>query len=342
MTKNTQNENRTNFSKRIRLAIALLIIQLVCFPIASVYAATHDDDDDDENSMGNVSAKGCFTCDFGLPGAFPLGQVAGVIERDRMYMAERRGMQRKQLPIRFDQASGNFLSGGRYLFDTKRDAFRYKEWVENDFILDGTLFLQRPYFINPECHAWKVIGAHNLQNLNKQAIMRTERWSVPQANQQHFLKQKWAQLLANATQRGLTGVWLTYNKEEQLAQIVYFADQVPPDPNDPEASLHALELANPLGAIFNNRPGWTKTFDRTQYVLTVWFPFVLGDQGQPSLWPNSPPLPEPYIGDGVCEVSRGENFANAPADCGPTCGNGVCELGENSGSCPGDCRLPQP
>ncbi|HVQ38583.1 MAG TPA: hypothetical protein VMS31_13690 [Pyrinomonadaceae bacterium] len=340
MTMNTHHENRANHSKRIHLAIALLILQLICFPVASISAATPDDEE--ENSMGNISAKGCFTCDFGLPSNFPLGQVAAVIERDRMYMAERRGMQRKQLPMRVDGQTGNLFSGGRYLFDTKSDAVRYKDWVENDFILDGTLFLDRPYFLSPECHAWQVIGAQNLKELNQQVIMRTERWRVPPANQKEALKQKWSQLLTAATQKGLAGVWLTYNKEEQLAQIVYFADRiVPPDPYVPDfVSLGALESAAPLGAIFNNQSGWTKTFDRTQWVLTVWFPFVLGDQGQPSLWPNSPPLPEPYAGDGVCEVSRGENFTNAPSDCAPTSGNGVCDPGENSQNTPGDCRLP--
>src|SRR5215213_1238838 len=341
MPQNTRTENQNNFSKSIRLAIALLLlVQMLSFPITSINAAT--DNDDDENSMGNISAKGCFTCDFSLPADFPLGQVAPVIERDRMYMAERRGMQRKQIPMGFDNQTGNLFSGGRYLFDTQSDAVRYKEWVENDFILDGTLFLDRPYFLNPDCHAWRVIGAHNFQDLTKQVVMRTERWSVPAANQKQALKQKWSQLLANAQQRGLTGVWLTYNKEEQLAQIVYFADRiVPQDPFVPDfASLGALASAPPLGSIFDNQPGWAKTFDRSQWVLTVWFPFVLGDHGQPSLWPNSPPLPEAYPGDGVCEVSRGESQANAPTDCGALCGNGVCDAGEDTLSCPGDCRLP--
>jgi hypothetical protein len=341
MPQNTSTENRINFSKSIRLAVALLLlVQLLCFPVASINAAT--DEDDDENSMGNISAKGCFTCDFTILADFPLGQVAPVIERDRMYMAEQRGMQRKQIPMAFDNQTGNLFSGGRYLFDTQSDAVRYKAWVENDFILDGIHFLDRPYFLNPDCHAWRVIGAHNFKDLTKQVIMRTERWSVPEANQKQALKQIWSQLLANAAQRGLTGVWLTYNKEEQLAQIVYFADRVvPQDPYVPDfASLGALAAAPPLGSIFDNQTGWTRTFDRTQWVLTVWFPFVLGDNGQPSLWPNSPPLPEAYIGDGVCEVSRGENHINAPGDCGPTAGNGVCDAGENTQNTPGDCRLP--
>src|ERR671913_544179 len=89
---------------------------------------------------GNIKARGAFTCDFGLPGEMPLGQVAPVIERDRMYMAERPGMQRKQIPLRFDNATGDLLSGGRYLFNTRQQAVDYKSWVENEFVLDGTLF----------------------------------------------------------------------------------------------------------------------------------------------------------------------------------------------------------
>ena len=54
-------------------------------------------------------------------------------------------MQNKYLPLRIDSATGNFLSGGRYLFDTEHDAKAYKNWVENDFILDGTHFFDSPY-----------------------------------------------------------------------------------------------------------------------------------------------------------------------------------------------------
>ncbi len=171
--------------------------------------------------------------------------------------------------------------------------------------------------------------------------MRTERFSVPKGNLKHLLKQKWDDVQAEAAQRGMTSVWLTYNDEENLAQLVYFTDRiVPQDPNQPDfASLGALESAPPLGHHFDLY-GWTKTFDRTQWVLTIWFPFELGDHGDPSLWPHSPPFPQPFSGDGVCEVSRGENHRNSPTDCGPRCGNGVCNAGENTQNCPGDCRLP--
>jgi hypothetical protein len=339
MREHELSKNQSKLSKCLRLAVALLLLQLSLVSVANVQASTDDDDDDLKAKPSNIKARGAFTCDFTIPAGYPL-DIAPVIERDRMYMAERPGMQRKQIPIRFDQM-GNVLSGGRYLFDTRRDAAKYKLWVENDFALDGTLFFDRPYFLSPDCHAWGVVGAHNFKDVPQQVVVRTERWSVPQANQKQTLKQRWPLILADADQRGLTGVWLLYNKEEGIAQLVYFADRIAaPDPNVPDfASLGALESASALGNIFASQQGWTKTFDRTQWVLTVWFPFDSGDHGAPSLWPNSPPLPEPYPGDGVCEVSRGENQTNAPGDCGPTCGNGVCDADETTHNCPGDCRL---
>lgn len=326
-----------------RLFVALLLLQSGWFAAPLARAATQNPATEAQQKQdGNIKAKGAFTCDFALPGDFPFNQVAPVIERDRMYMAERPGMQRKQIPMRIDFSNGNLLTGGRYLFDTEQDAAKYKSWVENDFVLDGTHFFERPYFLNPACHSWGVVGAQNIKDIQQQVIMRTERWSVPHASQMRLLKQSWPLILQEAEARGLTGVWLLYNEQEQLAQLVYFADRVvPQNPSMFDfASLAALEFATPLGAVFDTQPEWTRTFDRTQWVLTFWFPFLPGDHGQPSLWPNSPPLPEPYAGDGVCEVSRGENYASAPSDCGPTCGNGICDGDENTQNCPGDCRLP--
>ena len=78
--------------------------------------------------------------------------------------------------------------------------------------------------------------------------------------------------------------------------------------------------------------------DRTQWVLSIWFRFVVGDHGEPSQWPNLPVFPQPYAGDGVCEVSRGENAQNSSRDCLPTCWNGIQDPGETSANCPGDVR----
>jgi hypothetical protein len=288
---------------------------------------------------GNLKAKGAFTCDFGLSADLPMDLVGPTIERDRMYQAARQGFQRKLIPLSF--AADGLEAGGRYLFDSRDDAEAYKVWIQTAFVLDGTQFFDRPYFLAPDCHAWSVIAAHDFADLHAaQVVLRTERWYVPHASQRKALMDRWSAILDAAAGRGLTSVWLLYNKQEQLVSLVYFADRVvPSDPSQPDfASLFALQGAPPLGEIFDDQ-GWTRTFDRTQWVLSIWFPFVLGDRGGPSLWPNSPPFPQPYAGDGVCEVSRGENHVNAPSDCPATCGDGVAQPGETTQNCPGDVRL---
>src|SRR5204862_7956101 len=98
----------------------------------------------------------------------------------------------------------------------------------------------------------------------------------------------------------------------------------------------------PLGALFDDRDGWTRDMDKTQWVFTIWQPFQLGDRGAPSLWPYSPPLPGLRCGDGLCVPSSGEDQASCPADCTARCGDAVCQPadGESVTTCPGDCRAP--
>ncbi len=292
---------------------------------------------------------GAFTCDFGLssdPSLLPPDQIAPSIERDRMYMSARPGMLHKHIPISFDPSdpSGKAVfSGGRYLFDTAEHAREYRDWVFNNYVLDGVLFLKRSYFLSPECHAWTVIGAHDFGDVHSsQIVLRTERWSLRHARQPAWvLEQKFAAVLAAAQARGLTSVWLLYDQEEALASLVYFAGRA--GPSDPGAldmaSLSVLADAPPLGEIFYDQ-GWKRTFDRTQWALTIWFPFALGDRGEPASWPNTPPFYLPYPDDRVCEVSRGESAVNAP-ECLPTCGNGIADANETSLNCPGDVRLFQ-
>ncbi len=291
--------------------------------------------------------RGAFTCDFGLSSDLRDDQIGPAIERDRMYMAARPGLIHKHIPISFD-ANGNVFSGGRYLFDTAEHAREYRDWVFNGYVLDGVSFLKRSYFNPPggpppECHAWTVIGAHDFGDThNSQIVLRTERWSLRNARRPAWiLAHRFDAILATAQARGLTSVWLLYDQDEALASLVYFGGRAgPSDPRAPDiASLSALADAPRLGEIFDDQ-GWKRTFDRTQWALTIWFPFAPGGRGEPALWPNTPPFPQPYQGDGVCEVSRGESAADSP-ECTAMCGDGVVQSGENSMNCPGDVRQIQ-
>jgi hypothetical protein len=321
------------------LAVGLLALAVGAFGPAAHHAGAQV-----LTASGDISAQGAFTCDLTLPGSVlgdpTLEPVAATLERDRMLMARRPGMLRKHIPLRIDPASGNLQSGGRYLFDTAAHARDYLRFVER-FAIDGVTFLERPIFLDHDCHAWTTIGARDFADVHTtQVVLRTERWKVPARSQREILAHRWSGIRQAARARGLTSVWLLYNDDERLASLVYFADRrAPKDPNVPDvAALGALEAAPPLGDLLNDLP-YEKVLDRTQFSWTIWFPFLAGDRGEPSLWPHSPPLPEPFRGDGVCQVSRGETHANTPADCGPRCGDGICQLGETIHSCPGDCGL---
>mgnify|MGYP007011838842 CR=1 FL=1 len=291
-----------------------------------------------------IDAEAGFSCDFSLSDDVPLEFVPAAIERDRMYMADQPGMlYGKHLPFSIDFGSGLVHSGGRYLFESDATAKDYETFVTQDFVLDGFQFLERPGVIDPSCVRWSNIGSFELGDIESDHIvMRTERWSVPgKKNWRKFLVAQLPSLVEQAVAQGYTGLWVLYNPKERLVELVTTADRLgEADPTELDfPSLFALAFAPDMGEPTFSNLGWTKVLDRAHFVFSIWFPFELGDQGAPSLWPNSPPLPQPFCGDGVCSVSRGEDFDSCAADCPVDCGDGVCQPGEDTMNCPGDCRL---
>src|SRR5215212_9680154 len=101
MTENNHPPRPTALKRGLLFALMLLLALSSLTSFSSARTSWDDDDDERAPRPGNIQARGCFTCDFTIPGNSPL-DVAPAIERDRMYMAERPGMQRKQIPLRFD------------------------------------------------------------------------------------------------------------------------------------------------------------------------------------------------------------------------------------------------
>lgn len=298
-------------------------------------------------AVGKINAEGAFTCDFSLQGdAFGPADIAPALERDRMIMSDfADGMFHKHLPIALDfQHSTNgqpdLFGGGRYLFEKASQARKYREFVTETFELDGVQFLERDYFYDQHCYDWKVAGARNFTALPTQVIIRVERLELAGPHAVKKVKDAWPAIRDAAEAAGMASVWLLYNKDEGLASVVYTHDRVVPyDPTTPDfASLGYMQGVPPLGSTLEAE-GFTRVFDRTHWVLTIWLPFVKGDHGAPSLWPHSPPFGLPFCGDAVCEVSRGESASSCSADCVASCGNGNCQpgKGENDLNCPGDC-----
>ncbi|HEX2079867.1 MAG TPA: hypothetical protein VHG08_19275 [Longimicrobium sp.] len=241
---------------------------------------------------GPIRAQGAFTGDFGIAAGTPADRIPGEIERDREIMVLRPGMRHKHVPITIDPATGQVFCGGRYLFDTYQDAEAYRQWVVNEFAVDGVPFPERPYFVDPAFLAWQVVGAHDFEPLETHVAVRMERWALPRSTPAKALAGFWHAAHAEAARQGLASVWLLHSPERRELGLVTVlgrgADQAP----RPMEETVGLLLARSLGGVFDAHAVGEKSFDRAGLVWTIWTPRAAPGEA-PSLWPNSPPLPAP-------------------------------------------------
>jgi hypothetical protein len=246
--------------------------------------------------MPAVTPTAVYSNAFQLPGLELDPRAPGMIERDRAIMATRPGMFRKLLPLRVD--GSGVLTGGCYLFDTYENAEAYRDWVANDFVLDGVGFLDRPVIMEPRDQLWRVVGFEDFDDVRTaQDVMRFERWHVAARPDADDLRQHhWPAFRERAQASGLTSVWLLCEPAEHHPQIglVTVAGRGPGDGRGTAvADLSPLESMTSLGEALAGELGGTKVFDRTSLVYMVWFPITGSDADEPAVWPNSPPLPGP-------------------------------------------------
>ncbi len=245
---------------------------------------------------GPISCEGAAFDDFRLTNDLPPHAAPAVIERDRLYMPARPGFNRKLLPLRVDPTAGTAWSGGRYLLDTFAHAREFADWVANEFELDGTLILDRPDFAEVTTHVWRVLGAYDFKDVQtSQHVYRTEIWKLAPGTSGEWLANRWPALRDEAAERGRAALWFLFDEAAEEASLVTIAERAasPPAAGLECASVAALERAPSQGAALAHGGRLHKTFDRTHWVFTIWFP-VTGAAGDlPPLWPNSPPLPAP-------------------------------------------------
>jgi hypothetical protein len=243
---------------------------------------------------GAIHCEGAAFDDFRLTDHLPPETAPAVIERDRLHMAARPGFNRKLLPLRIEPDTGAVYSGGRYLLDTYEDARAFADWCEHDFVLDGVPILQRPDFADVTTAVWRVIGAWDFKDIHQsQQVYRTEIWSLSKSNAGDTLANQWNSLRDQAAEQDRSGLWLLYDEDSEKACIVTIAEGTPDaSKSEPDfRGIRSLEQAPSQGAAWE-KSGWAnKVFDRTHWVFTIWFPRVDGQDVEPPLWPNSPPLP---------------------------------------------------
>ena len=261
-----------------------------------------------------------------------------------MYMAARPGLLHKHIPISFDPSTRAmyFPVDGICLIPPRTPA---SIGIGSSTATCSTacMFLKRPYFLSPECHAWTVIGAHDFADIHSsQIVLRTERWSLRNARQPaRVLKQRFDAFLTAAQARGLTSVWLLYDEEEALASLVYFAGRARPERSPPAGLCQPGRPCRRTSARRHlRRPGLETDLRPYPMGPDHLVPVCPGRSRRARLMAEYAAILSAFPDDGVCEVSRGESSANSP-ECMPQCGDGIAQTGETSMNCPGDVRLFQ-
>jgi len=251
---------------------------------------------DADYQPGPIPCEGAVFDDFRLTDHLPPHAAPAVIERDRLHMAARPGFNRKLLPLRVEPETGTAYSGGRYLLDTYENAEAFADWVANEFAIDGVLILERPDFAEVTARVWRILGAHDFKDLTTaQQVYRTEIWKLSDTASEDRLANRWSELRDEAAEQNRSALWLLHNEKKREAALVTIAERLPSAATtdlDFE-SLRMLERAPSQGETWE-REGWAeKSFDRTHWVFTIWFPHTGGTHDRAPLWPNSPPLPAP-------------------------------------------------
>ncbi|MEQ9079156.1 MAG: hypothetical protein RLP09_35185 [Sandaracinaceae bacterium] len=304
-----------------------------------------------------IAARGAFSCDFTLDFTAFTEPVGPVITRDRVLMQrfalehtnpDEPGMLQKHIPF-FATSETTALAGGRYLFQGRRQAAQYERFVTERFEYpEGTQFLDRPEFRDPECRDWTVLSARRFSGLDTHTVLRTERFDTgltrlrDEVRLARAILRQVPALTREAHARGYAELQVLHNLQDHEVQLVYMHPRVlPPSLEAPDgAAFGAIAGAPALGEPLVSALGIARVYDQSHSVLTIWQPYAPGDTGAPALWPNSPPFPAPSCGDGVCSLSRGEDAASCGADCGVDCGDLTCQPGESPQGCPTDCEVP--
>jgi len=246
--------------------------------------------------MRNGAPTAVFTDTFQLPGSDLDPRAPQMIERDRLIMAARPGMVRKLLPLRLDPSGVH--TGGCYLFDTYANAKAFRDWVVNDFVLDGVKFFDRPVIMEPAAQLWQLVGCEDFGNVHTaQDVMRLERWHVATCPAIEALReQQWPAIRDGAREADLTSIWLLFEPDEhhpQLGLVTVAGRGEGTSRGTSLADLSRLEAQPSLAEALARELGGTKVYDRVSLVYMVWFPVTGGPDDEPPVWPNSPPLPGP-------------------------------------------------
>ncbi|WP_027583989.1 hypothetical protein [Bradyrhizobium sp. Ai1a-2] len=249
--------------------------------------------------IGPIEAKGAFTSDIDLPPVVRPGSLNTLVEQDRPPIVDQSGMRHKYVPLRHDPVTGAISSGGRYLFRGYEDAIRFRDYLDGlTFPGEQTTFWKRPFFSNAVRFVWRVAGAHDIAPITTHDLTRFERYSVDNAKFEARLPELFPAFLEAARRLDLAHITLMFQPEYNLVGVLTAAtreSRQTPSFEPLRLSVDKLALRGSASEARLTELGAQKIFDRTSFNVAVWLPLSAQAGGEPAIWPNSPPIPEPGV-----------------------------------------------
>lgn len=224
----------------------------------------------------------------------PLKAVIDHQYGDSQSMSRRPGMYLKYLPYSYDGISGQFNTGGSYLFDTYENAKKYEEWSSSEFELGDQKisFWKHPMFEMARYWTWKVIGACNFAPIEEHAVARLQRWKCQGSDAEGALREAYSSLKDAAKAQGAASIWLLYKPDENMVAIQMAFKKSPGDDfASAEKSLTAVEEQPSLENKFPKNLQLQPLYGYTRLLLTCWLPRSREAGGAEYTIPNYPVVP---------------------------------------------------
>ncbi|TPX07621.1 uncharacterized protein E0L32_010720 [Thyridium curvatum] len=237
--------------------------------------------------VGEIPAQAAFTTEINIAGlGASVQDVINMQYPDSQAMMKRPGMYIKYLPYQYDETTGQFLTGGAYLFDTWEHAQDYGRWTTDEYEVGEpkTKFWDQPAFESTARLPWKVVGACNFAPVGEHAIGRFTRWKYAGDDAEAALREMYTRLRDASKAQGAVAFWLLHHPQEQRigVQLAYrgLGENVPLGQSVASARQHQ----HPVRSFFDAKLATRVEFDRGHNILSYSGSKTLRSSYKPTHW----------------------------------------------------------
>ncbi|KAM5354896.1 hypothetical protein ACJ41O_001542 [Fusarium nematophilum] len=246
---------------------------------------------------GEIHVEGAFTAEIRIAARVSLQDVWKNQSMASQIMGQRPGMYLKYLPSRYDEVTGDMLTGGSYLFRTLQDAKDFRNWTSNEFLLGEpkTNFWDQPLFEKAVHWSWSVIGAFNFTPVDNHGVGHLQRWTYDCEDAESILREIYPDIKDAAKEQGATSIWLLHRPEEKMIGLqLSFPKSERDDYDSGREALASVTKQSSLGELLPDVLKARLDYDRTSMVLALWLPLTKVSEGVHVECPNFPGLAEAH------------------------------------------------